>query len=504
MPQSNCPKAHFDRPDGRHLRLPGSGERLDEYLSERGQGWVLGLRELLEQMDWSQMESLYTGRGRRPIHPSIVVGLILYGMFKARWSLRQLEELATVDLGAWWVCGGRQPDYSTICKFILQHEETLSEGFFEETVKHLVKKLGLESGVVAGDGTVIAAAASRLSAMKAEAMREAVQEAMAGAEQAPTEAEAERLKERAAQMERAAEVAEQRETARKAHGRDEEAVRVSPVDPEAVVQRDKDEVVRPSYKPSVLTHQSGLIVANTVLGTSETAAIEPEVKQHQRIFGKAPTSALLDAGYHSIGVFGTLESYGIPVYCPPGKTFGETIGEKTSYKGKFSKSLFVYQPEEDQYICPAGQELVPVTLGKDRDGRGFRGYRGPACSGCSHKKECTDSAKGRTVKRYDGEELKEAAVKRMQTKEGRELYKLRSVLAERPLAELKERQGLRRFHRHGLCGVRVEFALHCVAFNFRRVVRGSVGGTARAVVCGLLFRRAQEPWQLVTLCFLLL
>lgn len=457
------------------------------------------LRKLLEQMDWSMLESRYTGRGRRPIHPSIVVGLIVYGIFKAQWSLRALEELATVDLGAWWVCGGRQPDYSTICKFLLLHQETLSEAFFEETVKQLVKRLGLEAATVAGDGTVIAAAASRLGAMKAEAMREAAQAANQAAAQADHPGWQELLQEQAQRMEQAAQVAQQREQARAAHGRDPEAVRVNPVDPQAVVQRDKDEVVRPSYKPSILTHARGLIVAQTVEGTSETAAIEPELKQHQRIFGKPPTEALLDAGYHSVGVLTLCDRWGVTVYCPPGKTLDGTLGEKIQYKGKFSKALFVYQPEADQYVCPAGQVLGPQGVGRDRDGRAFREYRGPSCSLCPQKSQCTDSKRGRGLKRYEGEELKEAVVERMRTASGRALYKLRSVLAERPLAEIKERQGLRRFHRHGLSGVRMEFALHCVAFNFRRVVRGRLGEEASGMLFWLLLGRRQGRWHLLGL-----
>lgn len=491
---ASCPKAHFDRPDPTVLRLPGSGQRLDSFLSERGQGWVLRLRQVLLQLDWSLFESAYSGRGRRPIHPSVVVGLILYGMFKARWSLRQLEELAVVDLGAWWICGGRQPDYSTICKFIRQHQGTLSEAFFEATVKQLVGKLQLEAGTVAGDGTVIAAAASRLSAMKAEAMREAAQAARQASAQAETATEAERKQKQAAKLEQGALVAEQRQQAAKAHGRDPEAVRVSPVDPEAVVQRDKDEVVRPSYKPSILVHHRGLIVGQTVFGTSETAAVEPEFSQHQRIFEKPPKAALFDAGFHSIGVFSTCERLGIQVYCPPGKTFGETIEEKSEYKGKYAKALFVYQPEADVYLCPAGQVLGPKAAGQDRDGRAFTRYAGSLCQGCASRSQCTDSKKGRTLKRYDGEALREAAVQRVKTPQGRALYKLRGVLAERPLAEMKERQGLRRFHRHGQSGVRVEFALHCVAFNFRRVVRG------RLCALWLLYRVEGGPWQPLWCC----
>jgi hypothetical protein len=38
-------------------------------------------------------------------------------------------------------------------------------------------------------------------------------------------------------------------------------------------------------------------------------------------------------------------------------------------------------------------------------------------------------------------------------------------LVEPVFAELKERQGFKRYHRTGLRGARLEFSLHCLAFN---------------------------------------
>jgi len=47
-------------------------------------------------------------------------------------------------------------------------------------------------------------------------------------------------------------------------------------------------------------------------------------------------------------------------------------------------------------------------------------------------------------------------------------YRLRGAIVERIFAEIRERQGLKRFHRRGLLAVRAEFALHCIAFNFKQ------------------------------------
>ncbi len=50
----------------------------------------------------------------------------------------------------------------------------------------------------------------------------------------------------------------------------------------------------------------------------------------------------------------------------------------------------------------------------------------------------------------------------------RSRYRARGAIVERVFAELRERQGLKRFHRRGLFAVRAEFALHCIAFNLKQ------------------------------------
>jgi transposase len=100
----------------------------------------------------------YQPIGRRALHPRVMLGLVVYGIINRQLSLRGLEGLARRDVGAWWVCGGHQPDHSTIGKFIQLHAEILSQEFFVELVKSLMNKLHLAPGTVAADGTVIEAA----------------------------------------------------------------------------------------------------------------------------------------------------------------------------------------------------------------------------------------------------------------------------------------------------------------------------------------------------------
>jgi transposase len=135
-------------------------QRLDDYLREAGLGWVLRLSAVLAELDLTVLTARYQATGRSAFHPRTLLGLIVYGILNRQWSLRELEGLARRDVGAWWVCGGHQPDHSTIGKFIVLHGEVLTEEFFVQLVKQLLARLRLGPTLTAGDSTMIDAAAT--------------------------------------------------------------------------------------------------------------------------------------------------------------------------------------------------------------------------------------------------------------------------------------------------------------------------------------------------------
>ena len=106
-----------------------------------------------------------------------------------------------------------------------------------------------------------------------------------------------------------------------------------------------------------------------------------------------------------------------------------------------------------------------------RCGPAYREYwGGRQCAGCPLRSRCTDSPRGRKLKRYAGEEFREWMAALLEHPLARARYRRRKAIVEPCFAELRERQGLKRFHRRGLTAVRVEFALHCMAFNLKRAV----------------------------------
>jgi hypothetical protein len=164
--------------DARGLRV--QEQSLSQYLIEHDLGWVVGLRAFMEQLDFSLMLRAYSAKGRCALHPRTLLGLIVYGMLKRQWTLRELETLAKCDAGAWLMCGGHQPDHSTIGKFIQHHSELLSEEFFADLMRQIAVRLKLRAGVAAVDATVIEAASGRFGLLRAEAARAEAEKARDG------------------------------------------------------------------------------------------------------------------------------------------------------------------------------------------------------------------------------------------------------------------------------------------------------------------------------------
>lgn len=442
-------------------------QRLDAYLRGAGMEWVLELRRVLGQLDYGLLTAQYSERGRQAFHPRTVLGLILYGLFVRRVTLRDLERLSQIDMGALWMCGGHRIDHSTISRFVLRHREMLSSKFFESVTAWVVREVGLRAGTSSIDGTVVESAGSHWRAIGAEA-------AARRAEQAQKEAEAEpedvQLRESAAAAQHVADVARERCERREAQGKNSASVLIVPSDPDAVIQPRKDGAQRPGYKPTTLMHESGVIIGQYVHPSSETAAVAPLLEQHERIFAKGPVALLIDAGFHSGPLLRELVEREIDVLCPSGQAMGKEDWEKKGHPGLYAKSVFRYAEERNAYECPAGQWLSCVGKSRDGGGRDYRTYRTSACSQCALRAHCTKSKRGRSIKRYTGDEFKEAMGQVLEQPGARKLYRRRMAIAEPVHAEMRERFGLRRFQRRGLLGSRVEFALCCVAINLKKAL----------------------------------
>lgn len=112
-------------------------------------------------MDLSRFYLKYRndGWGHAAYDPGMMVSLLLYAYCLGVRSSRQIERVCEVDVAFRVITGNLKPDYSTICRFRSENEKKLEVMFTE--VLRLCAEAGLvKAGVVALDGTKIKANAS--------------------------------------------------------------------------------------------------------------------------------------------------------------------------------------------------------------------------------------------------------------------------------------------------------------------------------------------------------
>jgi hypothetical protein len=111
-----------------------------------------------------------------------------------------------------------------------------------------------------------------------------------------------------------------------------------------------------------------------------------------------------------------------------------------------STSSFIYDPGNDQYVCPAGQVLkTNETWHKHSDGRNnrsayrFRRFNTPACKGCPLRDKCTQSANGRYIDRSEYADVTEENALRVQANP--DYYRKRQQITEHMFGTLKRQRG---------------------------------------------------------------
>lgn len=138
---------------------------VDEWLPERHLARFVV--EVIAGLDLRAMTGDYRGSGEASYHPSVVLGLLVYGYATGVFSSRKLER-ATYDSVAFrFIAANQHPDHDTIATFRRRFLKQIEALFVQVLV--MAREMGvLKLGTVALDGTKIHADASRHSALSYE------------------------------------------------------------------------------------------------------------------------------------------------------------------------------------------------------------------------------------------------------------------------------------------------------------------------------------------------
>lgn len=426
-----------------------------EWLPPGDLAWFL--LDAVAQMDLRVFYRGYRedGHGHPAFEPSMMVTLLLYAYCLGDRSSRRIEHLCERDLGFRVVTVNQVPDHTTIARFRQEHQEELADLFTQ--VLRLCAEAGLvKVGTVAVDGTKVKANASLSANRTHEHLEEEARRMLAEAQARDEEEEdrygeqrgdelpeelrdprsrwarlqacRERLaceaeKERHAHQTRLEQrwveegMAGRKKRGRKPQAPSEEdlaARKANVTDPESRIMKTPSGYIQGYNAQAAVTREQIIVAANVTEEANDVHQLHPMLDAISQELegakvGGQPDRTLFDAGYWS---------------------------------------------EENVRRAPEdGPELLVATT---KDWKQRKLLREQGCP------------RGRIPKHLG---LRERMERKLLTKRGRGLYKLRSQTVEPVFGQIKELRGMNRFLRRGLRAVRSEWRLMCATHNLLKLFR---------------------------------
>lgn len=435
------------------------------------------LRRIAAAVDFSFVRPLcrpfYSHTGQPSVDPVVIFKMLLLGYLYGIPSERRLAEEVRLHLGYRWFLGYDidlpTPDHSVLSKARARFGSSVFEEFFRQSIE-LCRRAGLlEEGPVYVDSTLLRANASVDSLARRDDVARpplSVTEYL------------QRLDDEAAADQQRAQQAEEPPPApgpSDAAGPPADAGRpvppneafVSRTDPEATLV-DRPEFGRHlAYKAHMAVGgRRGQVITAAVATTGAEADehLLPDVLWHHRRLSKqAISAAVADAKYGTTLNYLYLEHAGIPAFIPTTR-FGN------QHTGIWGREHFQWLPDEDVFLCPAGERLRRYSNMKGTQRVRYQAPKG-SCVVCPHRAQCAPSGIERSLHRSWALDLVETAQERMASPLGKRRLVERKIYIEGTFGLAKELHGLRRTRFRGRRRVQIQLWLTAAAMNIKRAVR---------------------------------
>jgi hypothetical protein len=219
---------------------------------------------------------------------------------------------------------------------------------------------------------------------------------------------------------------------------------------------------------TVVDAEHHLIVAHEVTNVGhDRAALAEMAKLAKEATGSADLIALADRGYYEGQEILACERAGIAAVVP------KPLTSNNLADGLFDKRDFVYDPQRDEYRCPAGQ-IAKRRFTIVEQGKTQHKYWSSSCPQCPMKPQCT-TGKNRRISRWEHESVLEMVQARLDG--APEAARLRRQTVEHVFGTLKGWMGSQHFLTRTLPRVSTEMSLQVLAYNLKRTIK--ILGTAQ-------------------------
>ena len=410
--------------------------------------------------------------GRPGYHPSVLLKLYVYGYLNRVQSSRRLEHETLRNVEVMWLLGRLSPDHKTIADFRKDNGEAIRKVCVQFV--DLCRRIGLlATASVAIDGSKFKAVNNRdrnFTKAKMQRRINQIQESVSRylhqldsadrQEQSPAiKSRISRLQEKVGKLKE--EIARLKVLETQMLASPDEQISLTDPDARSMATSGRGSgVVGYNVQAAVETEHHLIVTYDVIQGSSDRASLAPMAEQTKAALQVDALEVVADRGYFSADQILACDQSNVTATLPKPLTSGLRA------RGRFGKQDFRYLPEEDIYICPAGERLS-YRFTNEEKGLVLHRYWTDACPGCALKHQCT-TGKERRITRWEHEEVLEAVQQRLD--ENPQAMRQRRETVEHPFGTIKMRLGATHFLMKRLKNVRTEIALSVLAYNLTRVI----------------------------------
>lgn len=422
--------------------------------------------------------------GNPQFNPKSMLKLLVYGYsYGGTKSSRKLERACYHNISFIWLMEGLKPDYRTIARFRKENKEPL-KNVFKKCVKLCIELKLIEGNTLFVDGSKIRANASINNTWNKERcdkyllnIDKRIESILKECDEVDDKEQnnpslvklEEELKNKQALKSRVEDIMNKI--------KEEAKDSINTTDPDCVKIKGRQGTHSGYNGQIVVDEKHGLIVNNDVVNESnDTQQFANQIGQANDIIGKKCTNACADSGYATTSELKKVDEQGVNIIVPSQKQAAHNKEPE-----KFSKEQFKYDDKKDCYICPEGHEIQYNHFSSEDKCMIYRFKDPSVCFSCKFYGTCTNSKKGRSIKRLQDEETKLKLENQYKTEASQEIYKLRKEKVELPFGHIKHNLGVHGFLLRGLNGVRAEMSIYSTCFNMARMITifGVTGLTAK-------------------------
>lgn len=406
----------------------------------------------------------YSGsnRGQAPYRRSDLLKLHIYGYLNKIRSSRALEAEAKRNLELMWLINSVTPDHGTIAGFVQKNKKA-----FHNTLRNLtliLKGWGLIDGkLVAIDGTKIKAQNSKHNCITQSGLDKKIEyaEAQINAYLMAMEKE-DSLNENLKEKLQAYQDLKEEYLKQKQDLKDEGLEQKSLTDTDSRRMKNNGSLDICYNVQSVVDAQNHFVIdISTTNDINDQNQLYVMAKDAADLLGTEKQKVLADTGYYNGTEIKNCIDDGMTVYIKKARANNSTK------ENEFRKEKFVYDKEKDVYVCPAGNQLL-FFENTSKNGIRYRRYKCTECNTCKYKESCTSSSKGRTIQRWEHEDVLDAV--RRVTLDNNNTYKQRRCIVEHPFGTVKRTLGYSFFLRKQIDNVDAEASSMFIAYNIKRLL----------------------------------